>query len=165
MRRMKSAVEKLVLNLRKSIIGRPITFRRIAADSLLLYVDCEPGDDHGFAFWFNPPWHYCSAGRVLVGSNQTQPGRDGVWPTTEELDRISARMRPLHGKAVTALEVDSWSHDLSLDIGSIHRVKSFADRPASRENWSIKDVAGCVYLVGSSTGLKRSLAKSVGRQR
>jgi hypothetical protein len=156
---MKSGVQKMLQDLRKSIVGRPITFRRIAADSLLLYVDCEPGDNHGFVFWLNPPWHYCSAGRVLVGSNQIQPGRDGICPTRKELNRISARMRPLSGEAVTALEVDSWSHDLSLDIGSIHRVKSFADRPAFRENWSIRDVAGGVYLVGSSAGLKRRLVK------
>jgi hypothetical protein len=46
-------------NFRHELIGSRITFVRLACNSLLLYVECEPGDGCGLTFWLEPPWRVC----------------------------------------------------------------------------------------------------------
>jgi hypothetical protein len=41
---------------RRELIGRSITFVRLACNSLLLYVECEPGDGRGLTLWLEPTW-------------------------------------------------------------------------------------------------------------
>lgn len=40
--------------LKRRIVGHRVKYRRLACDSLLLYVECEPGDEKGVTIWFEP---------------------------------------------------------------------------------------------------------------
>lgn len=81
--------EVLFTELRHLLIGRPIQFWRLAANSLLLYSDCEPGQARGYVIWGEPTWHFSAPEGVLVGSRQVHgEGDDGAF--LEELRRIGA---------------------------------------------------------------------------
>ena len=64
--------ERLFQEHRERLIGRPVTFTRLAANSLLVYIDGEPGSGTGLTFWFEPTWHLLGPAGVLLGSRQAQ---------------------------------------------------------------------------------------------
>lgn len=125
--------EALFAELTVALVGHSITFTRLAANSLLLYVDCEPGDKSGFIIWFEPIWHMSAPEGVLVGSQQAQGDSDDG-ANIEELDQIGAPLQRMLGHPVTAVEVDHRTHDLTLTVDNKYfvalRVKTF--RPQSK---------------------------------
>jgi hypothetical protein len=58
--------------LRMRLMNHTVSYRRLAANSLLIYIDCEPGDKQGLTIWFEPTWQFCGPQVPLVGSRQAQ---------------------------------------------------------------------------------------------
>src|SRR3954471_13706806 len=112
---------QLLSDYRQALLGRQITFTGLAANSLILYVDCQPNEERGFAIWLEPTWHVSSSKAVLVGSRQAQ-GKGEHGATKEELDGIGLPLRLLSGLPVSAIEVDPRSNDLTVTIGSEYLV-------------------------------------------
>ena len=50
---MATMAEHFLEDLRSRLIGPPVSYRRLACDSLLIYVDCEPGDGKGITIWLS----------------------------------------------------------------------------------------------------------------
>src|SRR5262245_18894426 len=68
--------------LRRGLLGHAVSFRRLAGDSLLLYIECEPGDPSGITLWLEPVWHLRGPGGGAAGLNAGRGGfghggRDG----------------------------------------------------------------------------------------
>ena len=59
-------------HLRANLVNHKVSYTRLAANSLLIYVECEPGDKKGVTIWFEPTWHFCGVEGVLIGSRQAQ---------------------------------------------------------------------------------------------
>lgn len=55
---------------RGRLIGCEITDFKLAANSLLIYVRCYPGDATGHILWIEPTWQFRGPGAVLAGSRQ-----------------------------------------------------------------------------------------------
>jgi hypothetical protein len=144
---------QLLSNFRGALLGRPITFTRLAANSLILYVDCQPGDEGGLAIWFEPTWHMSSPKGVLVGSRQAQ-GKGEQGATKEELDEGGAPLRVLHGLPITAIEVDPRTNDLTLMVGGEYLVRTFVSDPTDDHSWHIRDNAKLLSVYGSPGGLE-----------
>ena len=143
----------LLNELTASIVGRPVTFTRLAANSLLLYIDCEPGDDDGYILWFEPTWHMSSSQGVLLGSRQAQGNDPEGGASAAELDGIAEPLLALRGGTVTSLEVDARTHDLTLVVEDDLVVRTFVADPRDDETWHVRDVAGHRLLRGSPSGL------------
>jgi len=131
------------------LIGRPITYVRLACNSLLLYVDCEPGDGQGLTLWFEPPWHVSTPAGVIAGSRQAQvQGDDG--PTEAELDRVSGPIADaLLGQLITSVEVDPRSRDLLVAVANTFYVRTFVSDPEDDHLWHIRENATGLKLVAS----------------
>ncbi len=135
--------------LKVQLAGRRVTYRRLACDSLLLYLECEPGDGTGVTLWFEPIWHLCGQGGVLVGSMQIAHESD----SEEKMDAVSEPMHVLEGQRVESLSYDSRTFDLTVTFEGDCSIKTFVSDATSEESWHIRDNTTCVRLKGSPKGL------------
>jgi hypothetical protein len=139
--------DKLFFEMRESLNGHTVRYTRLAADSLILYVECEPGDKQGWTLWLDPPWHISAPHRLLLGSRQTQGETDETWPTKEELNRISGKFHDLRGHPIYSLEVDPRSRDLIITLSQEHQVRTLATAP-NRDLWHVRDNGRDLNVVG-----------------
>jgi len=153
---------QLLAEFRQKLIGRPITFSRLAANSLILFVDGQPGDERGFSIWFEPTWHMSSPKGVLVGSRQAQ-GTGEAGATKEELQQVGAPLTVLNGLQITAIDLDSRSNDMTLTVGGEYLVQTFVADPTDDHSWHIRDVEKLLSVYGSPCGLE--IHESKGRTR
>ena len=138
-------------NLRKSLAGHPITFTRLAGNSLILYVDREPGDKSGFTIWLSPTWHVKGSTGVLVGSRQVQTDEDdnGI----EAFERGAQSLSALLNKKIIDLNIEPLTYDLQLHLDDNYWVKTFVSDPDDEESWRIRDIMAQLKLAGSPHGL------------
>jgi hypothetical protein len=139
-------------DLQRLLVGRPIQFFRLAADTLLLYIDCEPGQEGGYVLWVEPTWHFSGPEGVLVGSRQAQ-GEGDAGASREELRRIGAPLNRLFRLPITRLERDERTGDLTVAVGGELLVRTFVSDPSDDDLWSIRDRGRGVEVRGTTSGL------------
>ena len=132
---------------RQNIVGHSITYTRLAANSLILYVDCQPGDEIGFVIWLEPTWHVKGPTGVLVGSRQAQ--MDDAPGDREAFSRVAEPLSTLHNKKIVSMGIELLTHDLHLRLEGELWIKTFVADPTDDESWHIRDAAGRMKLVGS----------------
>lgn len=139
--------------LRRDLIGRTITFVRLACNSLLLYVECEPGDKRGLTFWLEPTWHVVTPAGVVAGSRQAQgTGEDG--PTKEELDAINKRIcDALLDRPIREIRVDTRSQDLEVTVEGENSFRTFVSDPDDDYTWHIRENLTSLQVCASPSGL------------
>lgn len=145
---------EIFLSLLTALIGRVIRFNRLAGNSLIIYIDCEPGDESGLIIWFEPTWHMSSSSGVLIGSRQLQFSED----IDEEEERsqmalIGAPLNDIIGKPITTLEIAPRSNDLMLVVDNEYHIKTFVSDPTDDEIWHIRDKNRKLCLRMSPNGM------------
>ena len=141
-------------DIRSRFVGYSIIYTRLVTNSLILYIDCEPGDKSGFTIWFSPTWHVKGANGVLVGSRQVQTDEDDNG--TEAFERGAESLLELRNKKILSLEIESLTYDLHLRLDSDFWVKTFVSDPSDEESWYIRDITNKTKLIGSPHGLRLS---------
>ena len=150
--------DSLLRRLQKMLLGRRVTFRRLAGNSFLVYLECEPGDKQGFVIWLEPSWHLCNRSKVLVGSHQSELARG---PRQKAgFKKVAPLLNKLIGKKVTSVNIAPGSHDLEVRLSGGYHLRTFADDPASFECWHITDATNNLVLYGSASGLRVQKQKS-----
>jgi hypothetical protein len=132
------------------ILGGEVSYRRLACDCLLLYLDCEPSDGSGLTIWFEPIWHLRGPNGVLLGSMQV-----GVACDSEEAMSAVADgpLKPLFGRSIEGIAIDPLTFDLSISLAGGYRVCTFAADATVDKSWHIRDNATGTRLKGSPGGL------------
>ena len=144
--------DSLLRYFQKTLLGRRVTFRRLAGNSFLIYLECEPGDKQGFVIWVEPSWHLCNRSKVLVGSYQSELARG---PRQKAgFKKVAPLLNKLIGKKVTSVNIAPCSHDLDVRLSGGYRLRTFADDPASFECWHIADLSKNLVLYGSPLGFR-----------
>ncbi|MHB9058773.1 MAG: hypothetical protein ACYC53_08120 [Bacillota bacterium] len=152
---------KLLSDRVSALYGKTLEYTRLAANSLLLYFGCEPGDAEGIVVWLEPTWHVSAPEGVLIGSRQAgTAAKEG----TPEMDRVAEPLARLRGQAITGMEVDPRSRDLTIIIAETYMVRTFVNDPGDDEIWHILDYASDLILCASPKGLTVRKA-SLGRRR
>jgi hypothetical protein len=146
---MATKTEHFLEDLRNRLVGRPVYYRRLAGDSLLIYVDCEPGDGKGITIWFEPIWNFRGPQGVLVGSMQAFEAAQ----TEGGLGALSDLMNVLHEKEVEQVVVDPLSFELSIAFAGGWSIKTFVAHATDGESWHIRDNATGIRLKGAPMGL------------
>ena len=144
---------QLLSAFRQALIGQLISFTRLAANSLILYVDSQPGDARGFTIWFEPTWHLSSSKGVLLGSRQAQ-GNGEQGGGEQELNQVGAPLRALAGQTISAIDVEPRTNDLTLAIGSEYLVRTFVADATDDHSWHIRDLKQNMSVYGSPCGLE-----------
>lgn len=141
----------LLSELKTMLAGRSVTFIRLAANSLLLYVDCAPGEKTGYVIWFEPTWHVSGPKGVLVGSRQAQ-GDSAGGASAEELDALLVLLHQLRDQPISQVGVDERTHDVCLEIEGGYLIKTFVADPRDEEIWHIQDRQRGLTLQASPSG-------------
>jgi hypothetical protein len=125
---------------RERIIGGVVRARRLAGNSLLVYIDAEPGDGNGLTLWLEPTWHLRDEARVLAGSRQAQHDADADDPDAG-FNQTADGVNVLLGRRVTGLELEPATGDLVLTLDGGLTLRTFASDPDTDELWHIRDNA------------------------
>lgn len=126
-------------------------YRRLVTNSLLLYVDAEPGSETGVTFWLEPTWHFRGPDRVLTGSREAQTDPDASDPEAG-FRRASRAVDELLGRVLLEARVEEVTGDLLLDFDGRHLVRTFVSDPLDDELWHVRDNASGVRLRRSGQG-------------
>jgi hypothetical protein len=133
---------------RADVIGQKVSFRRLAGDSLLIYINCRPGDppsDSGAIFWLEAPWHLRDQARVLAGSRQTQTD-EGIRAVHGALDEL---------RTVESVEAEPVTSSLVLRFSAGLELRTFVTDPTDElSDWSVELRGTAVTLLGSASGLE-----------
>jgi hypothetical protein len=132
------------------ILGRKVSYRRLACDSLLLYLDCQPGDGSGLTIWFEPIWHLRGPDGVLLGSMQVAAACDSEEAMSAVAD---GPLEPLLGRSIEGVAIDPLTFDLTVCLAGGYSVCTFAADATVDESWHIRENASGTRLEGSPRGL------------
>jgi hypothetical protein len=152
---MTSEPRRLFEELKGRILGSKVSYRRLACDFLLLYLDCVPGDESGITLWFDPIWHLRGHDRVLLGSMQVAAACD-----SEEAMAAVAHgplLAPLLGRSIEGVAIASLTCDLSVFLEGGYSVCTFVADTSVDESWHIRENATGTRLKGSPGGLSVQL--------
>ncbi len=141
--------EELLADLRARIVGHTVRRRRLATNSLLVYIDADPGDETGITLWFEPTWHLRDETRVLTGSRQAQHDPDADAPDAG-FEAAAAAVDALVGREVVSLSVTAATGDLTLNFDGGLTLCTFVSDPTADELWHIRDNATKRRLVRSA---------------
>jgi hypothetical protein len=136
--------------LRSEIVGKDVTDRQLAGNSLSLWVNMVPGGGGtGWTLWFEPSWHVVNAERVLAGSMQASDEDDetGFHAVTEAIDLLV-------GHKVEGVEVEPVTGDLLVYLSAGIKVRSFTSDPREMFHWRINDYGRRDGVSGSANGLE-----------
>lgn len=139
---MTTKPEQFLARLIEHLVGRRVSYRRLACDSLLVYKA-------GATIWFEPPWHFRGPQGVLVGSNQAARAADAQ----ETLDAVASLMDVLDERTIVQIVVEPLTHDLTVTFEGGYSIKTFVSDPTDDESWHIRENATGARLKGSPAGL------------
>ena len=140
--------DELFQQLRARVVGRPVRKRRLAGNSLLVYVDADPGSETGVTFWLEPTWHLRGPDRVLTGSREAQNDPDATDPNAG-FDRAADAVDILVGRTILDVRIEPVSGDLHIDLEGGILLRTFVSDTTADELWHIRDNV-------SATRLRRS---------
>jgi hypothetical protein len=130
--------ETFFLELRDRIVGRRISRRRLAGNSLLVYVDAQPGEATGVTLWFEPTWHLRGPDTVLAGSRQAQHDSDAE-NSNAGFELVADAVDALNDRRVTDLAMEAITGDLFLSLEGGFLLRTFVSDPTDDELWHISD--------------------------
>lgn len=141
------------VELPRELVGRVISFVRLAANSLLIYVECEPGDDSGYVIWLEPTWHARGPDAVLAGSRQAQVDEDCAEDQGAVLNAVARALDPLVGRKVESVRSEPITRDLVVGVEGGYEVRTFVSDPTDDHTWHIADNALRLSIYGAPRGL------------
>lgn len=114
------------------LVNLEVSYCRLAGNSLILYLNCQPGEETGFVIWLEPTWHFASHLEVLVGSRQAQV------ETKEELEEVFKPLEQLYGKAIKNINIDLTTKDIKIVFEQFY-INTFVADPTDDHIWHIID--------------------------
>ncbi len=129
----------------RAMVGRKVTYRRLAANSLMLYIDSAPDERTGYLIWFEPTWRVVSASGLLICSDQE------IGERKEDLGRYGKPLSALLGRTVEEVIVDERSRDLIVTLEGGLEIRTFVADPTAEHIWHIDDQKLRVALYASAT--------------
>ncbi len=140
--------------LRITLVGEPVSFRRLAGNSLLVYFGGDPGEGATHVIWLEPTWHMVGPEGVLAGSRQAQDSD----PEEGDGTGFAAAGRALDelmGQELRSIDVDVRTHDLTLTFSRDLALRTFVADPRDDETWYVKENGTGHRLEASPRGLRR----------
>lgn len=137
--------EELFQQLRARVIGRPVRKRRLAGNSVLVYVDADPGPGTGVTFCLEPTWHLRGTDRVLTGSREAQDDPDASDPTAG-FHRAADALDILVGRTILDVRMEAVSGDLHVELDGGVLLRTFVSDPSTDELWHIRDNTSAIRL-------------------
>ena len=129
------------------IIGLKVKKTRLAANSLIIYIECEPGDKKGYSIWLEPTWHLTEE-KVLLGSRQLQTDND------ELFHKFAKILNKIHNLKIINISIIENSNDINILLEKNYSIKTFVADPTDPEIWHITDIKNKLKVYVSPTQFK-----------
>ena len=124
------------------LIGKSLTFKRVAANSIILYFDGEPGDDAVRSIWLEPPWRYEIDDRVIIGSSYLWL-HESDFQSKEEMDsewnRRCRMTDSVNDNPLETVSIDLVSNDMMLRFVGGKVMRNFSNSGLHDIAWTYRD--------------------------
>ncbi|HSG38040.1 MAG TPA: hypothetical protein VLE27_00260 [Thermoanaerobaculia bacterium] len=147
-------MEPYFTTLCSQIVGLSVRNRRLAGNTLIVYVECSPGDKSGYVLCLEPTWHMCDSQGVVAGSRQAQeeePEEPGE-PTGFEM--VADQIDNLVGKRIEQIDRDARTGDLTVQLEGGYLLRTFVCDPREERLWYIRDGQTKQTIHGDPKGLR-----------
>lgn len=141
----------------KSLINEPVTFKRIAGNSIILYFNGSPGDANVKSIWIEPAWRYERANKYVVGSGDFPLEDETCQPEKEFrklFESICAKTDNLVNLIILDISFDAVTNDIAIQFKNNQVIKSFVSSHMD-EIWIYRDVEAGFGLCGYYNQIKK----------
>jgi hypothetical protein len=125
------------------LIHQTVTFKRIAADSIIIYFFGEPGDDSVISVFVDPTWRYEKNGKVILGSYDLQIDEenfDSKEAYEERFHHLCSLTDGLPGAELVSANIDLESSDIRLELSDGQVVRNFANSGFEDNHWTYRNL-------------------------
>lgn len=140
-----------------ALIQQPVTFKRIAGNSIIIYFFGEPGDDSVVSVFIDPSWRYHLNGKVLVGSYDLLI-EESDFNTKEEyeerFDYLCALTDAIKGAILVNFTIDPESSDLTMEFSGNQRLCNFANSGFDEKYWTYRNWPQQITAYVAPQGIK-----------
>ena len=124
------------------LVGEKVVFKRIAANSIIVYFFGEPGDSSVVSVWLDPTWRYERDGRVVLGSgdlsiDESDFGSKEAYET--EFYRLCALAEPLQESTLLQATIDPKTLDITLQFSGGQVLRNFANSAIRDNAWTYRN--------------------------
>lgn len=138
-----------ILHILQQLERKQVTLVRLAGNSLILYLDCKPGDkNNGSILWLEPTWHFRSSEMIISGSREAQTDDE------TEHNTIADKLNRLVYKSIDYIIVETGSNDLIIKFDDDLFLKTFVSNPTDEKSWSITDNVQKIKIIGNPKEIK-----------
>lgn len=141
----------------QSLLSERVSFKRNAANSLIIYFRGEPGDPEVISFFIDPTWRFEKQNRIEVGSYDFQIEESDFSSEAEYTstwEQRCALMDSLTDSALLRAEVDARSGDLLLEFSGEQVVRSFANSAFHENSWTYRNTSKKMKALVSARGIR-----------
>jgi hypothetical protein len=124
------------------LLQQPVSFKRIAGNSIIIYFFGEPGDGSVVSLFINPSLRYQKDGKVVIGSYDLLVDED-EFPSAEEykqrFDYLCSLTDELANAELLSCFIESESSDLTLKFSNGQVIRSFANSAFDKDRWTYRN--------------------------
>ena len=124
------------------LIHQTVTFKRIAANSIIIYFFGEPGDDSVISVFVDPTWRYEQNGKIILGSFDLQIDEenfDSKEAYEEKFYYLCSLTDGLQGAELVSCALDLESSDISMVFSGGQVVRNFANSGFEDTHWTYRN--------------------------
>lgn len=139
------------------LVSEKVAYRRIAANSIIIYFFGEPGDESVVSVFIDPTWHYQQHGKVVLGSRDLQIEEEDFNSKEEyqeEFQRLCSLADVLEGATLEHVEVDFQSSDISMTFSDGQVLRNFANSAFDDKAWTHRNKPRGLTVYVSPLGIK-----------
>ncbi|MGO8733976.1 MAG: hypothetical protein ACLQVM_14470 [Terriglobia bacterium] len=140
----------------KTLIGQSVSFKRVAANSVIIYFFGGPGDSTVLSVFIDPPWRYEREGKLILGSYDVSMDKsefDSEEQSSQAFYHLASYMDDLVGASLLKCQVDPMSSDIAMEFSGGRVLRSFANSAFEDTAWTYRNYPKNFYAQVSSPGI------------
>ena len=140
----------------QTLVGEPVSFCRVAGNSLIIYFFGEPGDENVVSVFLDPTWHVRQNGKIVLGSFDLQIEEsdfESEQDYNDEFERLALLKDNLYGSKLESVELDFESSDICLKFSGDQVVTNFANSAFDAMAWTYRNMQKNITAYVSTLGV------------
>jgi hypothetical protein len=125
------------------LIHHPVTFLRIAGNSIIIYFFGKPGDDSVISVFIDPTRRYQKDGKIILGSYDLQIDEenfDSKEAYEERFHHLCSLTDDISGAELISCAIDLESSDINMEFSGGQVVRNFANSAFEEKHWTYRNV-------------------------
>jgi hypothetical protein len=135
-------LEELQIEL-NGLIHQPVTFMRIAGNSVIIYFFGKPGADTVISVFIDPTWRYQKHGKIILGSYDLQIDEedfDSKEAYEERFHYLCSLTDGISGAELINCAIDLESSDITMEFSGGQVVRNFANSAFEEKHWTYRNL-------------------------